>query len=128
MPMEELIKFGCSNLDSSMMFRWKPLCRVKFTLTEKCGFPCGFWRLIASFGLAFFPMFYRLIEGRNRHFEHEAEVEKKVAAYLKSQGKEPPAVSETFPTEEREGMGCKHHSDYSNLHHRLPVIKRFAGA
>ena len=39
---------------------------------------------IVTFGVAFFPMFYRLVEGRNRHFHSETEFEKQVAVYLKS--------------------------------------------
>jgi hypothetical protein len=42
-------------------------------------------------------MFYRLLEGRNRHFKREAELEKQVADYLKSKGKQAPALSERFP-------------------------------
>jgi threonine-phosphate decarboxylase len=55
------------------------------------------WFLIAitSFGAAFFPLFYRLIDSRNRHFEREAELDDKIAAFLKDQGKEPlPATKE----------------------------------
>jgi hypothetical protein len=59
-------------------------------------FSMWFLAAIVTFGLAFFPMFYRLIEGRNRHFQHEAEFENQVVAYLRSQGKEPPAISEHF--------------------------------
>ena len=59
-------------------------------------FSMWFLAAIVTFGLAFFPMFYRLIEGRNRHFQHEVELENQVAAYLRSQGKEPPATNEHF--------------------------------
>jgi uncharacterized membrane protein len=59
-------------------------------------FSMWFLGAIVTFGLAFFPMFYRLIEGRNRHFRREAELEKQIAAYLKSKGKEPPATSKQF--------------------------------
>jgi len=51
---------------------------------------------IVTFGLAFFPMYYRLIDNRNKHFEREAELEDQFVAYLKRQGTEPPAVSERF--------------------------------
>ena len=61
---------------------------------RKLWFSMWFLAAIVTFGLAFFPMFYRLIEGRNRHFRREAELEEQVAAFLKSQGKEPPAASE----------------------------------
>jgi hypothetical protein len=63
---------------------------------RKMWFSMWFLAAIVTFGLAFFPMFHRLIEGRNRHFQHEAELENQVATYLRSQGKEPPATSEHF--------------------------------
>jgi len=55
-----------------------------------------FLAAIVTFGLAFFPMFYRLIESRNRHFQHEAELENQVAAYFRGQGREPPSTREHF--------------------------------
>ena len=45
---------------------------------------------IVTFGVAFIPMFYRLVDGRNRHFEHESQIEKQVIAYLIMKGKEAP--------------------------------------
>ena len=51
---------------------------------------------VVTFGVAFFPMFYRLVEGRNKHFQHETEIEKQVAERLERQGKKPPATSEHF--------------------------------
>ncbi len=53
-----------------------------------------FLSAIVTFGLAFFPMFYRLVNGRNRHLQKEAEIEAKIAEYLNSKGKQPP---ETHP-------------------------------
>jgi hypothetical protein len=44
---------------------------------------------VVTFGAAFFPMFYRLVEGRNRHFQNEAEFEEHVAAYMKNSEKKP---------------------------------------
>ncbi|MGW8288896.1 MAG: hypothetical protein ACWGNP_01365 [Candidatus Bathyarchaeia archaeon] len=41
-------------------------------------------------------MFYRLIEGRNRHFRREADLEKQIGDFLRKQGKEPPATSKGF--------------------------------
>lgn len=46
-----------------------------------------------TFGVAFFPMYYRLVEGRNRHFQNEAEFEQHVGTYLKSKGLEPPSTN-----------------------------------
>ena len=70
--------------------------RVKFTLTEKFGFPCGFLRAVVTFGVAFFPMFYRLVDGRNKHFQHEKELEKQVAELLKDKAKNRQQQSRAF--------------------------------
>jgi hypothetical protein len=59
---------------------------------RKMWFSMWFLVSIASFGIGFFLMFYRLIEGRNRHFRREAELKKRIATFLKKQGKEPPAT------------------------------------
>jgi len=64
---------------------------------RKVWFSMWFLGAVASFGLAFFPMYYRLMEGRNKHFLHEAEFEEKVMAYLKSQGKQTPSISQRLP-------------------------------
>lgn len=60
---------------------------------KKLWFSMWFLGAIVTFGAAFFPMFYRLVEGRNKHFQKEAEIESRVEAYLKSQGKELPKTS-----------------------------------
>ena len=48
------------------------------------------WFLVAitTFGLAFFPMFYQLVERRNKHFLRQDELENRVKTYFKNQGKE----------------------------------------
>lgn len=69
----------------------------KVDADRKVWFSMWFLAAIVTFGIAFFPMFYRLIEGRNRHFKREENLEKKVAEHLKSQGKQPPALSPSFP-------------------------------
>jgi hypothetical protein len=69
---------------------------IKVEGDRKVWFSMWFLGAVVTFGLAFFPMFYRLVEGRNRHFRKETELEGQIAAYLKSHGKEPPAVSEHF--------------------------------
>jgi hypothetical protein len=63
---------------------------------KKIWFSMWFLGSIATFGAAFFPMFYRLIESRNKHFRRESEMEKQIADFLRSQGKEPPSTSEGF--------------------------------
>ena len=57
-------------------------------------FSMWFLASVASFGVAFFPMFHRLVDGRNRHFHREVELEQKVVQWLKQNGKQPPAVTE----------------------------------
>ncbi len=59
--------------------------KIKVEGDRKVWFSMWFLGAIVTFGVAFFPMFYRLVEGRNRHFQNEAEFEKQVAAYLKNQ-------------------------------------------
>jgi uncharacterized membrane protein len=63
---------------------------------KKIWFSMWFLGAIISFGLAFFAMYHRLVQGRNRHFQHDNEWQGQVAVYLKSHGKEPPAITEQF--------------------------------
>ena len=70
--------------------------KIKVEGDRKIWFSMWFLGAVVTFGVAFFPMFYRLVDGRNRHFRNEAEFEAQVAAYLKGHGEEPPAVSERF--------------------------------
>ena len=70
--------------------------QIKVGGDRKVWFSMWFLGAIVTFGVAFFPMFYRLVEGRNRHFLNEAEFDGQIAAYLKSQGKEPTAASPRF--------------------------------
>jgi flagellar biogenesis protein FliO len=68
----------------------------KFTPIEsdkKTWFSMWFLSAIITFGLAFFPMFYRLIENRNKHFKKEQELEKQVINYLQHQNKTVPKTS-----------------------------------
>ncbi len=58
---------------------------------RKVWFSMWFLGSVVTFGVAFFPMFYRLVDGRNRHFRKEDEFEAQIAAYLKRKEKEPPA-------------------------------------
>ena len=64
---------------------------------RKMWFSMWFLSAVASFGIAFFPMFYRLLDGRNKHFNHEADVEKQVADYLSSHGRQAPPLSKRLP-------------------------------
>jgi len=58
-------------------------------------FSMWFLGSIASFGAAFFPMFYRLIDSRNRHFRREAELEKQIFEFMRKKGKELPQTGQT---------------------------------
>ena len=51
-------------------------------------FSMWFLGAIATFGAAFFPMFYRLIDSRNKHFNREAKLEKQINQWLIKQGRE----------------------------------------
>jgi len=62
---------------------------------RKIWFSMWFLASIATFGAAFFPMFYRLIGSRNNHFRRQAGLEKQIATFLRKQGKEPP-TSDNF--------------------------------
>ncbi|MCL2358239.1 hypothetical protein [Candidatus Bathycorpusculum sp.] len=61
---------------------------------QKVWFSMWFLGAVVTFGAAFFPMFYRLVEGRNRHFQNEAKFEQRVAQYLRNKGKQPPPPME----------------------------------
>jgi hypothetical protein len=63
---------------------------------RKVWFSMWFLGAIVTFGAAFFPMFHRLIEGRNKHLANEAELEEQVAAHLKQRGKEQPTTNLPF--------------------------------
>jgi len=69
----------------------------KVDADKKVWFSMWFLGAITTFGLAFFPMFYRLLDGRNRHFKRDAELEEQVADYFHSKGKQAPALSEHLP-------------------------------
>ena len=69
---------------------------IKVEADRKVWFSMWFLGAVVTFGVAFFPMFYRLVDGRNRHFRNEAAFEKHVAAHLKGGGEKPLAVGERF--------------------------------
>ncbi|MEM3378035.1 MAG: hypothetical protein QW674_03705 [Candidatus Bathyarchaeia archaeon] len=58
-------------------------------------FSMWFLSAVATFGLAFFPMFYRFIESRNRHFRREHALEEQIAEHLRRQGKGAPTLPES---------------------------------
>src|SRR3989304_10490517 len=59
-------------------------------------FSMWFLGSIATFGVAFFPMFYRLVDNRNKHVRREADLEKQIAVFLRKQGKELAATADGF--------------------------------
>jgi hypothetical protein len=66
--------------------------QVRMEADKKIWFSMWFLASIASFGIAFFPMFYRLIDIRNKHLRREAYMEEQIAGFLRAQGREPPAT------------------------------------
>jgi hypothetical protein len=98
--MKEFIKFGCELYQAlnqaRLMHRMEPKMQGRTETERPLWFSMWFLASVATFGVAFFPMFYRLIENRNRHFQREAELEKQIAAYLNKQGKEPLAAAVGF--------------------------------
>ncbi len=68
----------------------------KVYVDKKMWFSMWFLGAVVTFGVAFFPMFYRLIEGRNKHLQHETNLEKQIADYLKNKGKQTPSKKEQF--------------------------------
>jgi type III secretory pathway component EscR len=50
-------------------------------------FSMWFLASITTFGLAFFPMFYRLIEQRNKHFLRQEKLENQANAFFKNEVK-----------------------------------------
>ncbi len=69
---------------------------TKLYADRKVWFSMWFLGAIVTFGVAFFPMFYRLIEGRNRHLQKEAELEQQVSIALKRQHKETPKTNQHY--------------------------------
>jgi NADH:ubiquinone oxidoreductase subunit 5 (subunit L)/multisubunit Na+/H+ antiporter MnhA subunit len=57
-------------------------------------FSMWFLASITTFGLAFFPMFYRLVEQRNKHFLRQRELENKAGVLLGKKGEEVHSVPE----------------------------------
>ena len=57
-------------------------------------FSMWFLGSVASFGAGFFPMYYRLVDSRNRHFRREAGWELRIAKFVEKQGKLPMQLSE----------------------------------
>jgi hypothetical protein len=80
----------------SLMPKMETTMQTKVYADKKMWFSMWFLGAIVTLGLAFFPMFYRLIEGRNKHFQHESEMEKQINDYLKSQGEISKATNEHF--------------------------------
>ena len=63
---------------------------------RKVWFSMWFLGAIVTFGIVFFPMFYRLVDGRNRHLNRETEFESRVFTNLKSKEKKPPSETKDF--------------------------------
>ena len=80
-------------METRLMYRMETKMLGRTETDRTLWFSMWFLASIASFGLAFFPMLYRLIDSRNKHFRREADLEKQIAAFLRKQGKEPIAAT-----------------------------------
>jgi hypothetical protein len=99
MPMEDLIKFGYSNLVSNSNpseLESYMETQPKVYVDRKMWFSMWFLGAIVTFGFAFFPMFHRLLESRNKHFAHDEGWEKQIAQHLANQGKAAPQAGLHF--------------------------------
>src|SRR4030042_3967340 len=95
--MKEFINFGWGTLSGTkLMHRMETIMQGRTEPDRKIWFSMWFLESIATFGLAFFPMFYRLIDSRNKHFRRESDLEKQIAAFLRKQGKELRTTSDSF--------------------------------
>ena len=63
---------------------------------RKVWFSMWFLGAVVTFGIAFFPMFYRLVDGRNKHFFREVEFESRITAYSKNHEREVPVANKQF--------------------------------
>lgn len=70
---------------------------TKVYADKKMWFSMWFLGAIVTFGAAFFPMYHRLVQGTNKHFQHDSEWQEQIAAYLKRNGKAPPALTSGVP-------------------------------
>jgi hypothetical protein len=95
--MEELIKFGYSTITSNnleeLMFNMESQKFISLESDRKIWFSMWFLCAIVTFGLAFFPMIYRLIENRNRHFKKEELLKEQVTTYLQRKNRAVPKIT-----------------------------------
>jgi len=70
--------------------------KTKVEGDRRVWFSMWFLGAVVTFGIAFFPMFYRLVDGRNKHFFKEAEFESRISAYSKNPGRELSTTNKQF--------------------------------
>lgn len=78
------------------MYRTETIMHIRTDTDRPIWFSMWFLASIATFGVAFFPMFYRLIENRNEHFRRQVDLENQIVSFLKKQGKELPRPAKGF--------------------------------
>ncbi len=69
---------------------------TKVYVDRKVWFSMWFLGAVVTFGVAFFPMFYRLVDGRNGHFQKEVDMEEQFAVYLDGKIEKVPAMRRQF--------------------------------
>lgn len=81
---------------AKLTHRMETVMQRRTETERKTWFSMWFLLSIATYGLAFFPMFHRLIDSRNKHFRREADLEKQIEYFLRKQGKELPITLDSF--------------------------------
>jgi hypothetical protein len=82
------VKFISTDENENLMYRMEMNMPGKMDTDRTMWFSMWFLASIVTFGLASFPMFYRLIEGRNKHFLRQDELEKRALTFFENKGKE----------------------------------------
>ncbi len=95
--MKEFINFGSGSYQAPSKARMEKKMNKKREPDERMWFSMWFLASVATFGLALFPMFYQLVERRNKHFLRQNELEKQVKALFKIEEKKTEPSAELLP-------------------------------
>jgi NADH:ubiquinone oxidoreductase subunit 5 (subunit L)/multisubunit Na+/H+ antiporter MnhA subunit len=84
-------------MKQELMYRMETNMPGRMETDRTMWFSMWFLVAIATFGLAFFPMFYYLVERRNKHFLRQEELENRVKTYFRKEGKELQSTANSLP-------------------------------